>query len=451
MKARVVLLAAGKGTRMRSRTPKLLHPLGGKPMILHSLEAVKALADELPLLVVGHGSDEMRTTVSDRAEFVQQNKQLGTGHALLQTKGVLAGKVDLVLVSNADLPLLTTETFKLLLDAQQKNKGPLTMLTLKQKEARGFGRVKRVKGTVTAIIEEAEATPKELAIDELNVGAYCFRADWLWPALEKLKPSAKKGELYLTDLIEIAAKKKQKIQTVVLQDASEAIGINTREHLAEAESALRNRINRHWMLAGVTILDPLSTYIDSGVIIGQDTVVWPNTFLLAGSSVGEECVLGPNTTLLNSRVGNACHIQAAVIEHAVVEDHVEIGPFAHLRKGAHLGDGVHMGNFGEIKNSSLGSGAKMGHFSYIGDATIGANVNIGAGTITANYDGENKNTTIIEDNVFIGSDTMLVAPLTIGKGSRTGAGSVVTKDVAPNTVVVGVPARPIRKLKGDSD
>jgi bifunctional UDP-N-acetylglucosamine pyrophosphorylase/glucosamine-1-phosphate N-acetyltransferase len=378
---------------------------------------------------------------------VEQAEQLGTGHALLQARSALDGKADLVVVSNADLPLLTGETLKLLEQAQLKNRSPFTMLVLKQKEARGFGRVKRSKGRPVAIIEEAEATIKELAIDELNVGAYCFRASWLWPALEKLKPSPKKQEFYLTDLLAIAAKKDQKVATVVLADPTEAIGVNTREHLAEAESALRARINRNWMLAGVTLLDPATTYIEKDVKIGQDTVILPNTMLLNGSLIGEDCTIGPNTSITESRIGNACTIHSAVIEHALIEDHVEIGPFAHLRKGAHLGEGVHMGNFGEVKNSQLAAGVKMGHFSYIGDATIGPNVNIGAGTITANYDGESKNPTVIEEGVFIGSDTMLVAPLRIGKGSRTGAGSVVTKDVPPNTVVVGVPARAIRKLE----
>ncbi|HSS96204.1 MAG TPA: bifunctional UDP-N-acetylglucosamine diphosphorylase/glucosamine-1-phosphate N-acetyltransferase GlmU, partial [Terriglobales bacterium] len=348
---------------------------------------------------------------------------------------------------NADLPLLTAETLQKIKAVQQSNSGPLTMLTLKQKAARGFGRVLRKTGKVTAIIEEAEATPKQLDIDELNVGAYCFRADWLWPALDKLKPSRNKKEYYLTDLVEAAVKSEKKIGTHTLEDKDEAIGINTREHLAEAEAALRQRINKKWMLAGVTMLDPQTTYIESTVTIGSDTVIWPNTMLLGNSRVGDDCVLGPNTTLRESSVGNNCNIHAAVVEHASIEDHVEIGPFAHLRSGAKLADHVHMGNFGEVKNSTLGPGSKMGHFSYIGDATIGANVNIGAGTITANYDGDKKNVTTIEDGVFIGSDTMLVAPLKIGKGSRTGAGSVVTKDVPAYTVVVGVPARAIRKLE----
>ena len=451
MKTRVILLAAGKGVRMRSRLPKLLHPLGGRPMIMHALEAAEGAGEGLPLVVVGHGAEGVRLAVGSRAEFVEQPEQLGTGHAVLQARSACEGKADLVLVSNADLPLLTSETFKKLIAAQKDNPGPFSMLTFKQREARGFGRVKRsASGAVLAIIEEAEASHEELAIDELNGGAYCFRADWLWPALEKLKPSPKKKEYYLTDLLDLAAHAGEHVVTVVLEDPDEAIGVNTREHLAEAESALRKRINRHWMLAGVTLIDPQTTYIESGATIGQDTVLWPNTMLLGDTHIGEDCVIGPNTTIRDSRVGDVCKIQAAVVEMAVLENHVDIGPFAHLRAGAQLGEGVHMGNFGEVKSSSLGPGVKMGHFSYIGDATIGANVNIGAGTITANFDGKNKNLTVIEEGVFIGSDTMLVAPLHIGKGARTGAGAVVTKDVPPNTVVVGVPARAIRKVE-DSD
>jgi bifunctional UDP-N-acetylglucosamine pyrophosphorylase/glucosamine-1-phosphate N-acetyltransferase len=419
-------------------------------MIFYSVEAAERFGGEKPVLVVGHGADEIRQAVGGRAQFVEQDEQLGTGDAVKQAKSLLAGAADLIIVANADLPLLTTGTLQKLEAAQKKNRGPFTMLTFKQREARGFGRVVRRAGQAAAIIEEVEATPKQLAIEELNVGAYCFRADWLWPALEKLRPSPNKKEYYLTDLLEIAVKAKKKVATVVLEDKDEAIGINTREHLAEAEAALRRRINNKLMLSGVTMLDPMTTYIESTVTVGQDSIIWPNTMLLGDTHIGTDCVLGPNTSVRDSRIGASCQIQAAVVEHAVVEDHVDIGPFAHLRKGTHLGMHVHMGNFGEVKNSEIGAGSKMGHFSYIGDAKIGANVNIGAGTITANYDGDKKNETIIEEGVFIGSDTMLVAPLRIGKGARTGAGSVVTKDVPPHTVVVGVPARAIRKLE-DSD
>lgn len=452
MKIRVILLAAGKGTRMKSRLPKLLHHLSGKPMILHSLESAEQVTKDLPIIVVGHGAEAVRETVGSRAEFVEQSEPLGTGHALLQAQHIVKDKTDLVLVSNADLPLISSETLNKLVERQKKNKGPFTMLTLIQKEARGFGRVKRdPTGDAVAIIEEAEASESDLNIEELNVGAYCFQADWLWPALKKLKPAPKKKEYYLTDLLEIAAREGAHVETTELEDPTEAIGINNRVHLAEAEAALRARINRHWLLEGVTLIDPGSTYIDSGVMIGQDSVLLPNTMLLGNTAIGEDCIVGPNTVIRSSKVGNACRIEAAVIELAIIENDVAIGPFAHLRKGAQLGEGVHMGNFGEIKNSTLAAGVKMGHFSYIGDATIGSNVNIGAGTITANYDGEKKNTTVIESDAFIGSDTMLVAPLHIGTGARTGAGSVVTKDVPPHTVVVGIPARAIRKLKEESE
>lgn len=448
MKTQVVLLAAGQGTRMRSRLPKLLHPLAGQPIILHSLSALSKLSDALPILVVGHESDKVREVVGEQAQFVEQAEQLGTGHALLQTKAALEGKADLVLVCNADLPLLTAETIEQLVKSQKESDTAFTMLTVDSPQPRGFGRILRGKaGEVLAIVEEAEATPEQRNISELNVGVYCFRADWLWPALEKINPSSAKGEYYLTDLVEIAVKDEGRVNALKLDNPSEAIGINTRVHLAQAEQKLRERINQHWMLAGVTIVDPNTTYIDVSVSIGQDSTIWPNTTLQGYSKIGENCSLGPNTVVRNSQIQNDCKVEASYVEHAIIENHVDIGPFAHMRKGAHLSEGVHIGNYGEVKNSQLGPGVKMGHFSYIGDAIIGANSNIGAGTITANYDGEGKHQTEIGENVFIGSDTMLVAPLKIGAGARTGAGAVVTKDVAANTIVVGIPARAIRKVE----
>ncbi|MQC25825.1 MAG: UDP-N-acetylglucosamine diphosphorylase/glucosamine-1-phosphate N-acetyltransferase [Chloroflexi bacterium] len=448
MKIRAVLLAAGQGTRMRSKLPKLLHPLAGQPMIQHSLAALASISDQVPVVVVGHGAEAVQETVGDAAEFVLQAEQLGTGHALQQAQSALQNKADLVVVCNADLPLISADSLQKLVAAQQGYDGPFSLLTVESEAPRGFGRIVRGdQGQVLAIVEEAEATPEQLALSELNVGAYCFAAEWLWPALEKLKPSAKKGEIYLTDLVEIANSDNLRVTPVLLDDPAEAIGVNTRVHLSQAEAALRRRINEAWMLAGVTILDPNTTYIDRAVQIGQDSTILPNTILQGETHIGENSTIGPNSIIRHSRIGDACKIEASVVEYATIGNHVDAGPFAHLRKGAHLDDGVHIGNFGEVKNSHLGPGVKMGHFSYIGDATIGANTNIGAGTITANYDGKNKNHTEIGENVFIGSDTMLVAPLKIGAGARTGAGAVVTKDVAPNTVVVGIPARAIRKLE----
>jgi bifunctional UDP-N-acetylglucosamine pyrophosphorylase/glucosamine-1-phosphate N-acetyltransferase len=446
MKITAVILAAGQGTRMKSDLPKILHPVCGVPMIAHSLEAAKAASSETPVVIIGHKAGVVCESLGEQARCIVQEPQLGTGHAVQQAESVLDGKTDLVLVTYGDMPLLRPETLMQLVETQKGNPGPLTILTVNSADPRGFGRVVRAPdGSVQAIVEESAATREQLAIHELNVGAYCFSAGWLWKALHKIVASPK-GEYFLTDTVALAVEAGLKVQALVSNDLVETIGINTRVHLAEAEAAMRQRINQAHMLAGVTIVDPVSTYIEAGVKIGRDTVVWPNTYLRGKTVIGEGCTIGPNTIAQDAVIGQYCQILAAVLEGAVVEDNVGIGPFARLRKGAHLCKGVHMGNFGEVKDSTLGPGTKMGHFSYIGNATIGPDVNIGAGTITCNYDGVHKNPTVIEEGVFIGSDTMLVAPVKIGAHSRTGAGAVVTKDVEPDTLVVGVPARAIKKL-----
>jgi bifunctional UDP-N-acetylglucosamine pyrophosphorylase/glucosamine-1-phosphate N-acetyltransferase len=351
------------------------------------------------------------------------------------------------------MPLLRGDTFQQLVETQKKNSGPISMLTVIAEDPRGFGRIVRKEdGTVPAIVEENVATPEQKVIKELNVGAYCFSTDWLWDTLKRIQKNPQKGEYYLTDTIELAVKENLPVQALVTDDLLESIGINTRVHLAEAEAAMRLRLNRDLMLAGVTMMDPASTYIEAGVTIGKDTVVMPNTYIQGDTAIGEGCEIGPNAHIRNSQIGNRCKVFMSVMESARLEDDVDIGPFARLRKGAHLMMHVHMGNFGEVKDSTLGPGVKMGHFSYIGNAKIGANTNIGAGTITCNYDGAKKHPTEIGEDVFIGSDTMLVAPLKIGARSRTGAGAVVTKDVPEDTLVVGMPARAIRKLeKRDTD
>jgi bifunctional UDP-N-acetylglucosamine pyrophosphorylase/glucosamine-1-phosphate N-acetyltransferase len=447
MKVTAVLLAAGQGTRMKSDLQKVLHPVCGKPMVAYALEAACSASAEKPVVVIGNGGKALREFLGDAVRCVVQNPQKGTGHAVQQAESALRGKTDLVLVTYADMPLLRSETLNRLVETQKKNSGPMTMLTILAADPRGFGRVVRgPDGSVQAIVEEAAATPEQLSIKELNVGAYCFSGDWLWDALHRIQLS-KKGEYYLTDTIALAVKGGLVVQALVSDDLTETIGINTRVHLAEAEVAMRARINRAHMLAGVTIVNPAATYIEPDVTIGRDTVVWPNTHLRGKTVIGEGCIIGPNTIAEDTIIGDYCEILAAVMEKAVIEDNVGIGPFAHLRKGAHLCKGVHMGNFGEVKDSTLGPGTKMGHFSYIGDATIGPEVNIGAGTITCNYDGVHKNPTEIGEKAFIGSDTMLVAPVKIGARARTGAGAVVTKDVEPDTLVVGVPARPIKKFE----
>lgn len=448
MKVTAVLLAAGQGTRMKSDLPKVLHPLCGKPMIWHVLEALKSVTTEKSVVVVGYGAEQVKKYLDDSADSVLQEPQLGTAHATIQAESLLRGKTDYVIVTYADMPLLRGETFQRLVETQRQNTGPLSLLTVIADDPRGFGRVVRnADGTVEAIVEEYVATPEQREIRELNVGAYCFQADWLWDALHRIEKNPKKGEYYLTDIVEIAVKEDLPVQAVIHDDFVETIGINTRVHLSEAEAALRLRINHEHMLNGVSMMDPVSIYIEVGVKIGKDTTILPNTYIHGNTTIGERNIIGPNTIIRNTIIGNDCKILASVLESAVLEDDVDMGPFARLRKGAHLKSHVHMGNFGEVKDSTLNEGVKMGHFSYIGNTTIGARTNIGAGTITCNFDGEKKNPTEIGEDAFIGSDTMLVAPLKVGDGARTGAGAVVTKNVPEDTLVVGMPARAIRKIE----
>lgn len=447
MKVTMVILAAGQGTRMKSNIPKVLHKLCGKPILHYCVEIAEEVTGEKPVVVVGHGAGDVKQTFEGQARFVLQQPQLGTGHAVLQTESMLREGADLILVVTADMPLLQVGTLKKLVEIAEQNAGPVSMLTVVDENARGFGRIERDEGgNITAIVEEAQATAQQLLIKELNPSIYCFRGDWLWEALRRI-PLSPKGEYYLTDVVGLAHVDGYVVQSIEVEDARETIGINTRQHLAEAEKLMRQRINQSWMEVGVTLIDPERCYIEAGVSLGRDTIVWPNTYLQGETVIGEASVIGPNSLICDSHIGNRCEVLASVLDRAFVEDDVDIGPFAHLRKGAHLCKGVHMGNFGEIKNSVLGPGTKMGHFSYIGDATIAESVNIGAGTITCNYDGEKKNQTEIGAGVFIGSDTMLVAPVKLGEGARTGAGAVVTKDVPPYTLVAGVPARAIRKLE----
>lgn len=450
MKVTAILLAAGQGTRMKTAIPKVLHPLAGKPLLWHVLRAVGQVSPEPAVVVVGHGAAQVETFVGASARCVRQEPQLGTAHAVLQAAPLLKGKTDAVLVTYADMPLLRGETLLGLCEMQARNPGPLSLLTVFADDPRGFGRILRKgDGSVAAIVEEHVATPGQLQIKELNVGAYCFSADWLWQALERIERSPK-GEYYLTDAIALAVQDGQQVQAMVHDDLVETIGINTRVHLAEAEAAMRQRINRALMLEGVTMVDPGSTYVEAGVSIGRDTVLLPNTYLQGKTAIGADCRIGPGSLIRDSQVGDGCRVMMSVVEGALLDDEVDIGPFARLRKGARLGRGVHMGNFGEVKDSTLGPGVKMGHFSYIGNATIGADTNIGAGTITCNYDGQAKHATEIGEGVFIGSDTMLVAPLKIGDRARTGAGAVVTRDVPEDSLAVGMPARVIRKSSSNA-
>lgn len=455
MTTTAVILAAGYGTRMKSALPKVLHPLLGRPMIEWALAAVAPVVELPPLVVVGHGQEQVRACLGERVRYAEQQQLLGTGHAVQQAAGQLAGEADVVIVTYGDMPMLRSETLASLLalfDAQQPVCHPaLALLTVTRAEPQGFGRIVRdEQGAVCGIVEEADCTPAQKMIRELNPGIYCFDAEWLWANLPLLPLSAK-GEYYLTDLVGMAVAQGRAV-VAAPAPLEEVDGINTRVHLAHATGVLRRRILERHMLGGVTIVDPNSTYIEDAVQIGVDTTVFPGSILQGNTVIGERCTIGPYTQIVDCVLGDECRAVYAVMDNARMDKRAEIGPFGRLRKGAHLGEGVHMGNFGEVKDSYLGPGTKMGHFSYIGNAEIEGNVNIGAGTITCNYDGSKKHKTVIGKDVFIGSDTMLVAPLTIGEGARTGAGSVVTHDVGPGELVYGVPAHPpIQKKKEQNE
>ena len=447
MSLAVVILAAGQGTRMNSKLPKVLLRIAGKPMVNYAVETARAVGNSKPTVVIGYQAEQVRAAVGDLADFVEQNEQRGTGHAVLQTREKLTGRSDTVMVTYADMPLLSQETLQRLYAKHQQTRACITVLTVLSKDSMGFGRVlRRPRGEISKIVEESEATATELAIKELNCGVYCFDSDWLWRRLPELQPSRVKQEFFLTDLVSIAARAHDTIESETLSDVDEVIGINTRVHLARVEKIVRSRICERLMLAGVSLIDPDAAYIDAEVEIGADTVILPGTHIQGKTKIGSDCLIGPQAQIRDCWIGDGCEISSSLLEESTLDDQVKIGPYCHLRPGTYLASGVHLGDHAELKNAKLGPGTKMGHFSYIGDAELGARVNIGAGTITCNYDGSKKNRTVIEDDAFIGSDSMLVAPVKIGARAQTGAGAVVTQDIPPDSLAVGVPARVIRKF-----
>ena len=437
---RAVILAAGRSSRMRSRLPKALHPLCGTPLLRHVVSAVEEAGIPLPVVVAPQQSAPFQELLSDLGVVVQQTPR-GTGDAVLAARPVLEDASDCVLVLNGDLPLVTSGTLRSLLERHETSGAALTLLTAEEAPQDGLGRIVRdAAGRVTAIVEAREASPQERNIPEVNGGVYAFRSEALWPLLDALQPSAS-GEVYLTDVIALAVQAGDHVDAVPVEDPTELLGVNNRVHLAQAEAVLRQRLRSHWMLAGVTLVDPPSTFIDADVEIGQDTVVYPNTHLYGTTRIGRGCSVGPNAVIENSVVGEECRIVASMLEGATLEAGVTVGPYSHLRPGSHVEQDVRVGNYVEVKESRLGRGTRVGHFSYIGDATVGRDVNVGAGTVTCNFDGAAKHRTVIEDGALIGSDTMLVAPVRVGQGAVTGAGAVVTRDVDPEALVTGVPAR----------
>ena len=441
-----VVLAAGQGTRMRSRIPKVLHPLCGKIMVAHVVDAARKAGYTEIVVVVSPDSAAIKEALGDSVRYAVQANPLGSADALLSARDSLPG-VGEVAVLSGDVPLVPSDSLAQMQSGHVSASAKVTLLTARVDDPSGLGRIVRGRdGTVRAIVEQADADAGTLAIDEINAGIYIFAADWLWNGLRDVPPSAS-GEVYVTDLIEMAAKNGAPVADVMASSAIDVMGVNDRVQLARAEAALRARIRERWMVDGVTMPDPEAVYIDVAVVLGRDTVVMPNTHLLGATTIGEGCEMGPNSVVVDSVIADNCRVVASHVAGSRLSDGVSVGPFSNVRNGTVLEEDARVGNFTETKQSRLGARTRALPLSYIGDADVGADVNIGAGSITCNFDGERKNRTTIGDGVFIGSDTMLVAPVELGAGAATGAGSVVTRDVPPGELVVGAPARVIKRKK----
>jgi bifunctional UDP-N-acetylglucosamine pyrophosphorylase / glucosamine-1-phosphate N-acetyltransferase len=455
----VIILAAGLGTRMKSSTIKILHRAAGRPIVDYVLDLATDLCPTPPVMIIGHHREKVQQSVGDRARYAVQEDQLGTGHAVLQAAPLLeadgvAGKR--ILILSGDVPLTRRETLQRLLDEHERNGNALTLLTMKLADPAMYGRVVRDEsGAVTRIVEAKDASDEQRRIDEVNAGIYVFNGEHLFDNLRNLKPENAQKEYYLTDLLAVIRDAGHRVGAVIADDPVEALGVNSRGELAQVEIEIQRRVVEQLMKDGVTFRNPATVVIDSTVAIGQDTVVYPFVTLEGTTRIGSDCVVEPGVHLVNVTVGNNVHLKTGTVaEDAVIEDEASVGPYAHLRPGSKLGRHVKVGNFVETKKAVFAEGAKASHLSYIGDAEIGANVNIGAGTITCNYDGVNKHKTILEDGVFIGSDTQLVAPVRVGRGAYVGAGSTITKDVpadalalsrTPQKIVEGWAARKKKK------
>ncbi|MGA7615789.1 MAG: bifunctional UDP-N-acetylglucosamine diphosphorylase/glucosamine-1-phosphate N-acetyltransferase GlmU [Thermoanaerobaculia bacterium] len=437
----VVILAAGLGTRMKSKTIKVLHAAAGRPIVDYVLDLAEEISDEKPIMVVGYQSGAVKEHCGARAEYALQEKQLGTGHAVLQAAELLrsrgAGNDSMVLVLSGDVPLTRAETLRALLDTHHQEKNAVTLLSMCLEDPAMYGRIVReTDGSVARIVEARDATREELAISEVNSGIYVFDTGLLLDALASLSSDNAQGEYYLTDVIAAARRRDQRVGAVII-DPIEALGVNSRAELAAVEAELNRRKIETLMIEGVTFRDPSSASVDWNVRIGRDTIIYPYVCLEGSTSIGEECVIESGSHLVDSEIGNGVRVlTGTVATESNVADGAAVGPYAHLRPGSRLGVHVKVGNFVETKKAVFGEGSKASHLSYIGDAEVGAGVNIGAGTITCNYDGVHKHKTVLEDGVFIGSDTQLVAPVRVGKGAYVGAGSTITKDVPPDALAL---------------
>jgi len=439
-----VILAAGLGTRMGSRVPKVLHPLLGRPMLAYIVDAANSATGHEPVIVYSPAVAVIRDAFATGVQFALQDEPRGSGDALRAGLTGVPDDVSEVLVLNGDVPLLDAALLADLLEARREDEAAITVLTVDAVDPRRLGRVVRDQaGLVERVVEVRDATDDELMLSEINTGLYAMDTAWLRRRIGDLTPSAATGELYLTQLIEFARRDGRVVSALEVPDDGTLLGINDRAELADAVHRLQARINEGHMVRGVTMDDPSTAYIEAAVQLGSDVTLEPNVILRGRTVVGDGTRIGAGSQVVDSTIGRDCVIWASVLESSEVEDEVRIGPMAHLRPGSSIGRGAQLGNYAEVKNSRLEAGVRQHHFSYLGDARVGRDVNIGAGTITANYDGVRKSPTTIEDGAFIGVDTLLVAPVTIGRGAKTGAGAVVTRDVPPGAVVVGVPARPI--------
>ncbi|HYK52780.1 MAG TPA: bifunctional UDP-N-acetylglucosamine diphosphorylase/glucosamine-1-phosphate N-acetyltransferase GlmU [Candidatus Eremiobacteraceae bacterium] len=442
MKTRAIIMAAGKGTRMKSRTPKVLHELCGRPMIEHVLDSVRgAGADEIAAIV----SPELRPAIEALGiRCIVQDPQNGTGHAMQLAMAALEEIDGQVLVASGDMPLAPASLLRDVTAARASNGAPAALVSAHVTLPTNFGRVIRKNGHVAKIVENVDASESERAIDEVNTGIYCFDERSLRTHLRRLKPDNKQSELYLTDCIASIVADKGVVEAVVCEDARLVMGINNRVELAAARAVMQRRILEELMLSGVTIVDPSTTYVDAQVAAGNDTVVLPNTHLRGKTSIGSGCVIGPDSMLENAQVGDRAQVWYSIVRDSSIGSGVTVGPFAHIRMGAQVAEDARIGNFVELKKTVMGKGVKAQHLSYLGDAEIDAEANIGAGTITCNWDGKNKNKTKIGRKAFIGSNSSLVAPVTIGDDALTGAGSVVIRDVQAGERVAGNPAKPLK-------
>ncbi|TDI35064.1 MAG: UDP-N-acetylglucosamine diphosphorylase/glucosamine-1-phosphate N-acetyltransferase [Acidobacteria bacterium] len=428
-----LVLAAGQGKRMRSATIKLLHPLWGRPMVAWTLDSVQALAPDRLLVVIGYQADAMRLALDNEDihwDAVVQDAPRGTGHAVMCARPHLPGTGGDLLILNGDLPLLTEDTLRSFLAAHRAAGATLSVLSTELEDPSGYGRMVRSGGSLVRIVEDRDTTVEERAVKEINCGVYLVQAPALMAALDDLGTDNTQGEYYLTDVVANLVGSGKTVQAVLHPDAAEVLGVNDRRELAAAAAILSARKNRALMMAGVTLLDPARTYIDPRTEIGPDTVIYPDVWIEGTSVLGTGCTVRPNVHLTDVRVGDRVTLKNhCVIEQSEIGDEAQVGPFAHLRPGTYLSRQVKVGNFVETKKTSMGEGSKASHLSYLGDAQVGRDVNVGAGTITCNYDGRKKHVTILEDGVFIGSDTQLVAPVRVGKGAYVGAGSTITEDV----------------------